>query len=109
MNHLTFPRIDTVATGQRIALLMHEKGCSVKDIQAYLGLSAPQAIYKWLRGNGLPNTDNLLALSRLFSVSIDDLLVAGGDDNKDNSPYFSMCSAPLLKASALTYYHLRVA
>lgn len=40
-----------------------------------------QAIAKWESGNGVPDTDNLKALSKLFEISIDTLL-----DNESEIP-----------------------
>lgn len=69
-----YPVIDTVKTGNRIRTLMKEKGYTVKDIQAYLGLGTTQAIYHWFRGKSMPTLDNFYALSELFRVPVDGLL-----------------------------------
>ena len=71
----SFPIIDLKATGKNISRLRRSSGLSVREIQGALGLTAPQAIYKWQRGESLPSVDNLLALSILFGVSMDDILV----------------------------------
>ena len=71
-----YPVIDTVKTGKRIKRIMKEKGFTVKDIQVYLGLGTPQAIYHWFRGKSMPTLDNLYALSELLQVPMD-MLVAG--------------------------------
>lgn len=41
---------------------------------------SPQAISKWETGDSLPSIDNLLALSDLYNISLDELVQAG--------PYF---------------------
>lgn len=41
------------------------------------GFSTPQAIYKWQHGASLPTVDNLVALSIIFDVPIDAILVTG--------------------------------
>ena len=69
-----YPVIDTVKTGKRIKRIMKEKGFMVKDIQVYLGLGTPQAIYHWFRGKSMPTLDNLYALSELFRMPVDGLL-----------------------------------
>ena len=33
------------------------------------------AVYKWLRGDCLPTLDNMLALSTLFGLPINDMIV----------------------------------
>ena len=44
-----------------------------------LCFSTPQAIYKWQQGIALPTVDNLVVLSTLFGVSIDEILVLDCD------------------------------
>ena len=61
-------------TGQNIASLRAERGISVKDLQEMLGIATPQAIYKWQRGETLPNIENLASLACALSVSIDEIL-----------------------------------
>ena len=70
-----FPSIDSVATGENIARLRREKGYSVVDLQSWFGFEAPQAVYKWQRGESLPSVDNLYALSVLLGVSMNDIIV----------------------------------
>jgi transcriptional regulator with XRE-family HTH domain len=70
-----FPVIDMVATGRNIMALRKARGLSVSDLQEYFGFEAPQAIYKWQKGQTLPSTDNLFALSHLLGVSIEDILI----------------------------------
>ena len=69
------PVLDTEATGENIQNLMTKNGMTVKDIQKACGFSVPQGVYKWLHGSGMPSIDNLIILSRLFGVGIDDILV----------------------------------
>ena len=75
---LLFPVINPVATGRNILRFRIERGLSVRDIQHYFGFDAPQAIYKWQRGDTLPSIDNLYALARLFGCSMDEILVGAG-------------------------------
>lgn len=70
-----YPVIDQAATGARIQQLRKESGLSVADLQEYFGFEAPQAIYKWQKGQCLPSTDNLLALGKLLNVSMEEILV----------------------------------
>ena len=69
------PTVNIKATGENIVRLRKQVGLSVKDIQAVCGFSTPQAIYKWQQGIALPTIDNLVVLSTLFGVSIDEILV----------------------------------
>ena len=56
---MAYPTIDLAAT----------------DLQAYLGLEHPQAIYHWQHGRNLPSVDNLYALSKLWGVPMDKIIV----------------------------------
>jgi len=72
---MTFPVIDMEATGDTIRRLRIERGVSVKELSQFLGLSDVRAVYKWQRGETLPSIDNLLALSILLEVPIDQILI----------------------------------
>ncbi|MBQ7864181.1 MAG: helix-turn-helix transcriptional regulator [Lachnospiraceae bacterium] len=69
------PTVDLVATGKNIEKLRKEAGLSVKELQNIFGFGTPQAIYKWQHGTALPTVDNLVLLSAIFKVSIDEILV----------------------------------
>ena len=75
MNRKTYPVIDMEKTGQNIKLLREKSGLSVSELQEILGFSTPQAIYKWQWGKTLPDITNLLVMSKLFGVTIEDVLV----------------------------------
>ncbi|MGN1031206.1 MAG: helix-turn-helix domain-containing protein, partial [Butyricicoccaceae bacterium] len=72
---MDYPGIDMAATGSRIVSLRKAHGYSVSQMQQFFGFEHPQAIYKWQRGECLPSIDNLYAMSRLFGVSMNDILV----------------------------------
>ena len=59
--------------GQRIADKRKELGLSQEALGEQLGLSR-QAVYKWEADSALPEIDKLIALSRLFGVSVGWLL-----------------------------------
>lgn len=69
------PTIDMVKTGENIVNLRMQAGMSVKELQDVFGFATPQAIYKWQHGVALPTVDNLIVLSAIFQVRIDDILV----------------------------------
>ena len=69
------PVINLAKTGQNIKKIRIEKGLTVHDIQMIMGFVNPQAIYKWQDGTSLPSVDNLVILSQLFGVPIEDILV----------------------------------
>lgn len=70
-----YPVVDLKETGQNIKYIMQQKGFSVKDVQEFLELSSPQSIYHWFDGRNLPTVDNLYALSELFQLPVDVMLV----------------------------------
>ena len=72
---ISFPVINLKGTGSNIEKCRRDAGLSVRDLQTYFGFEYPQAIYKWQHGECLPTVDNLLALSRILEVRMEDLLV----------------------------------
>ena len=75
------PTIDLIATGKNIEKLRKNDGYSVKELQIIFGFATPQAIYKWQHGATLPTVDNLVLLSAIFKVSINEILVIDSDVN----------------------------
>ncbi len=69
------PMIDMVGTGKNIAKLRKQAGLTVRDLQKIFGFGTPQAIYKWQQGVAMPTLDNMVILSAVFGVSMDDILV----------------------------------
>jgi len=74
---MNIPVVNMKQTGQNIIVLRKQHGISVRQLQALMGFSTPQAIYKWQHGESLPTVDNLVALSAIFNVPIDAILITG--------------------------------
>ena len=74
---MNFPVVNMERTGQNIASLRQQHDMSVRQLQDMMGFSTPQAIYKWQHGETLPTVDNLVALSAIFAVPIDAILITG--------------------------------
>ena len=72
---MQIPIVNLKQTGRNICSLRVQSGISVRELQDMLGFATPQAIYKWQHGDSLPTVDNLVALSAIFSVPIDSILV----------------------------------
>ena len=72
---VTIPAIDMEATGENIVKLRKEAGLTVRDLQEMFGFATPQAIYKWQHGTAMPTLDNLVILSVVFNVAIDDIII----------------------------------
>ena len=94
MTQIIFPTIDLKATGENIIRLRKENGYSVRELQRYFGFEEPQAIYKWQQGKCLPSVDNLYALSRLFGVSMNEILVQASQLRLTNNGQSSDCPFP---------------
>ena len=92
MAQIRFPVIDPVATGANITRLRQERGLTVHDLQRFFGFDAPQAIYKWQKGQSLPSIDNLYALSALFQVSMNEILVSSSHIISFEQQDFPCCS-----------------
>lgn len=70
---MILPVINTRNTGRNLRHAITDSGYSVSDIAAILGVTNSN-VYKWLRGDVLPNIDNLYAISMITNVSINDIL-----------------------------------
>ena len=81
MAYTQYPVIDMIATGKNILALRKEKGLTVKDLQRYFGFEEPQAVYRWQYGKTLPSVDNLLALSVILGVPMEEILVTASYSN----------------------------
>ena len=62
-----------IKTAERLIQLRKEHGFSQEELAAKLGVSR-QAGSKWERGEASPDTDNLIALAKLYQISLDELL-----------------------------------
>ena len=66
--------IDMKGTGNKIRDMRKKSGMTIKQIQDACGISAA-AVCNWQNGQALPSIDNLLILSVLWNVKMDDLVV----------------------------------
>lgn len=73
----SFPVIDVPATSKNLKKLRESHGISVANLQQLLDMANPQSIYTWEDSNNkyLPRLDNLVILSKIYKVSIDELIV----------------------------------
>ena len=62
-----------VEIAQRLAEMRRAKGYSQEELAEKLGLSR-QAVSKWERAESSPDTGNIIALAKLYGVTIDELL-----------------------------------
>ncbi len=61
--------INQAATGARIKEIRKARGLKITDISSYMGFESPQAVYKWQRGDSLPDLGNMIRLMQLFRIS----------------------------------------
>lgn len=92
-----YPKINMKATGIRIRQIMARRKLTVKDVQQYLKLSSVQSVYHWLNGQSLPAVDNLYALSELFQIPVDVVIVG-------NRKYHMSISDKQFYTRMFTYY-----
>ncbi|WP_139652094.1 helix-turn-helix transcriptional regulator [Raoultibacter phocaeensis] len=71
-----------VEIAERLAARRKEAGLSQEGLAEKLGVSR-QAVSKWERSESSPDTDNLIALAKLYGVSLDDLLYVDGSIEED--------------------------
>ena len=69
------PVLDLTATGEKIKTLMKLRGLSPRQLQLILNFPYVQTIYNRFAGKNMPSIDNLMVLSDLLEVPINELLV----------------------------------
>lgn len=71
-----------MSIGQRIGRLRRERGYSQEYVAESLGVSR-QAVSKWETDLSAPDTYNLIALSKLFGVSVEHIAVGESEKGKE--------------------------
>lgn len=70
-----------IAIADRLLRLRKAHGFSQEELAEKIGISR-QSVSKWERAEASPDTDNLIALARLYSVSLDELLLSDEEESK---------------------------
>ncbi len=86
-----------IETAKRLLEYRKANGYSQEQLAEKIGVSR-QAISKWERSESSPDTDNLIALSRLYGVTIDELLNGSGAPKKIAGESESTNAEPVEKA-----------
>ena len=60
---------DFQTIGKNLKKLRLKNNMTVEEVREYMQLGTVQAIYKWERGDCLPQADSLLALMELYGVN----------------------------------------
>lgn len=72
----------TIQTANRLYELRKKHGLSQEELAEKLGVSR-QAVSKWERSEASPDTDNLIALAKIYGLSLDELIF--GEKNTEQS------------------------
>ena len=75
-----------IKIANRLLELRKENGYSQEQLADELGISR-QAVSKWERAEASPDMDNLIALSKLYNVSIDSLLKDEDDQSNEKMDF----------------------
>ena len=67
-------KIDPVKTGEKIKTYIDRSNIQIKDLARMMSVSQ-QAVYKWICGESLPSLENIVLLSSILNVPLDDLIV----------------------------------
>ena len=67
-------KIDPVKTGEKIKSYIGRSNIQIKDLARMMSVSQ-QAVYKWICGESLPSLENIVLLSSILNVPLDDLIV----------------------------------
>ena len=71
--------------GEKLQALRKARGWSQEELASQIHVSR-QALSKWESGGAVPDTENIIALSRLFSVTTDYLLLAEHETSAQAAP-----------------------
>lgn len=69
------PKIDVEATAKNIRYYRKEEGFTQMELADCFGFTTNQMVWRWENGKSVPSVDNLVILSFILGVSIDDLVV----------------------------------
>ncbi|MDD3340888.1 MAG: helix-turn-helix transcriptional regulator [Bacilli bacterium] len=81
---------------EKLQKLRKERGYSQEDLADVIGVSR-QAVSKWESGTSYPETEKLIELSKLFSISLDEFLK---EEKKEEKPVID----PIIEKQFLTFY-----
>ena len=62
-----------IETANRLYELRKQQGLSQEELAEKLGVSR-QAVSKWERSEASPDTDNLIALAKIYGLTLDELV-----------------------------------
>ena len=80
---------------EKLYVLRKQSGISQEELADKLGVSR-QAVSKWERGEAMPDTENLIAISKLYKTSLDELIgndFTKADTSAENKSANADCSS----------------
>ena len=66
---MEYPVLNLIETGKRIKELREARNISIEELCIFLGDISLQAVYKWQRGDSLPDLGNMIRLMQLFRIT----------------------------------------
>ena len=67
-------KIDPIKTGEKIKASIVRSNIQIKELAKMMSVSK-QAVYKWICGESLPSLENVVLLSSILNVPLDELIV----------------------------------
>lgn len=68
-------KLNKEETGLRIYYAISNSSFTYEDIAEFLELKSPRVIYEWTKGVKMPSLENLINLTQLLHVQVEDILV----------------------------------
>ena len=68
-------KLNREETGLRIYYAICDSKFTYEDIADFLGLKSPRVIYEWTKGVKMPSLENLINLTQLLHIQMEDILV----------------------------------
>ena len=72
------PEYDFKVIGNNLKKLRLANNMTVEEVREYMQLGTVQSVYKWERGDGLPQADSLIALMQLYGASRIEMITEEG-------------------------------
>jgi transcriptional regulator with XRE-family HTH domain len=72
----------TLETANRLYELRKKHSLSQEELAEKLGVSR-QAVSKWERSEASPDTDNLIALAKIYDLSLDELIYGQKEESNE--------------------------
>lgn len=100
----TVPIIDVAETSKNLKDIREKQNISISELQQIFNMQNPQSIYTWENPESkyLPCIDNFVTLSKLYKVSMDELIILK-EGNSDSLSISDLKSAYGLSEDTINY------